>query len=125
MFLSKFASDICNRSICLVRLLTLESQGDAGLTGRKIIVDSYGGWGAHGGGAFSGKDYTKACRALLLHHIGSYYTAMARALSSIRVTCLYVCVGGPIGRVCCSLDRQVPGQGWPCAPCACPSLLLW
>ena len=30
-------------------------QGDAGLTGRKIIVDSYGGWGAHGGGAFSGK----------------------------------------------------------------------
>ena len=30
-------------------------QGDAGLTGRKIIVDTYGGWGAHGGGAFSGK----------------------------------------------------------------------
>lgn len=36
-------------------------QGDAGLTGRKIIVDSYGGWGAHGGGAFSGKDPTKVC----------------------------------------------------------------
>ena len=34
-------------------------QGDAGVTGRKIIVDTYGGWGAHGGGAFSGKDYTK------------------------------------------------------------------
>merc|ERR1711939_1093231 len=34
-------------------------QGDAGLTGRKIIVDSYGGWGAHGGGAFSGKDWSK------------------------------------------------------------------
>ena len=34
-------------------------QGDAGLTGRKIIVDTYGGWGAHGGGAFSGKDPTK------------------------------------------------------------------
>ncbi|GAA5859969.1 hypothetical protein JCM1840_001821 [Sporobolomyces johnsonii] len=32
-------------------------QGDAGLTGRKIIVDTYGGWGAHGGGAFSGKDW--------------------------------------------------------------------
>merc|ERR1712157_516695 len=31
-------------------------QGDAGLTGRKIIIDTYGGWGAHGGGAFSGKD---------------------------------------------------------------------
>merc|ERR1711967_124535 len=34
-------------------------QGDAGLTGRKIIIDTYGGWGAHGGGAFSGKDPTK------------------------------------------------------------------
>ncbi|CAG9815463.1 unnamed protein product [Phaedon cochleariae] len=34
-------------------------QSDAGLTGRKIIVDTYGGWGAHGGGAFSGKDFTK------------------------------------------------------------------
>jgi len=33
--------------------------GDAGLTGRKIIVDTYGGWGAHGGGAFSGKDFSK------------------------------------------------------------------
>ncbi|KAM4578814.1 S-adenosylmethionine synthase isoform 2-T2 [Fundulus diaphanus] len=38
-------------------------QGDAGLTGRKIIVDTYGGWGAHGGGAFSGKDYTKVDRS--------------------------------------------------------------
>merc|ERR1719198_796130 len=37
--------------------------GDAGLTGRKIIVDSYGGWGAHGGGAFSGKDTTKVDRS--------------------------------------------------------------
>jgi len=37
--------------------------GDAGLTGRKIIVDTYGGWGAHGGGAFSGKDTTKVDRS--------------------------------------------------------------
>ncbi|CAG7732203.1 unnamed protein product [Allacma fusca] len=37
--------------------------GDAGLTGRKIIVDTYGGWGAHGGGAFSGKDFTKVDRS--------------------------------------------------------------
>jgi S-adenosylmethionine synthetase len=36
-------------------------QGDAGVTGRKIIVDTYGGWGAHGGGAFSGK----VCQTLL------------------------------------------------------------
>jgi len=40
---------------------------DAGLTGRKIIVDTYGGWGAHGGGAFSGKDPTKVDRS------GAYY----------------------------------------------------
>ncbi|HWP41861.1 MAG TPA: methionine adenosyltransferase [Blastocatellia bacterium] len=38
-------------------------QGDTGLTGRKIIVDSYGGAGAHGGGAFSGKDPTKVDRS--------------------------------------------------------------
>lgn len=38
-------------------------QGDAGLTGRKIIVDTYGGYGRHGGGAFSGKDPTKVDRS--------------------------------------------------------------
>jgi S-adenosylmethionine synthetase len=37
--------------------------GDTGLTGRKIIVDTYGGWGAHGGGAFSGKDPSKVDRS--------------------------------------------------------------
>jgi S-adenosylmethionine synthetase len=37
--------------------------GDSGLTGRKIIVDTYGGYGAHGGGAFSGKDPTKVDRS--------------------------------------------------------------
>ena len=48
-------------------------QGDAGLTGRKIIVDTYGGAGHHGGGAFSGKDPTKVDRsaayALLFSHV--------------------------------------------------------
>ena len=38
-------------------------QGDAGLTGRKIIVDTYGGYARHGGGAFSGKDATKVDRS--------------------------------------------------------------
>lgn len=38
-------------------------EGDSGLTGRKIIVDTYGGWGAHGGGAFSGKDWSKVDRS--------------------------------------------------------------
>jgi len=38
-------------------------QGDSGVTGRKIICDTYGGWGAHGGGAFSGKDPSKVDRS--------------------------------------------------------------
>ncbi|MGE0610559.1 MAG: methionine adenosyltransferase, partial [Pirellulales bacterium] len=46
-------------------------QGDCGLTGRKIIVDTYGGWGRHGGGAFSGKDPTKVDRsaAYMARHV--------------------------------------------------------
>ena len=38
-------------------------KADSGLTGRKIIVDTYGGWAPHGGGAFSGKDPTKVDRS--------------------------------------------------------------
>jgi len=45
--------------------------GDCGLTGRKIIVDTYGGWGHHGGGCFSGKDCTKVDRS------GSYMARYA------------------------------------------------
>ena len=45
------------------RFVTGGPHGDAGLTGRKIIVDSYGGAGRHGGGAFSGKDATKVDRS--------------------------------------------------------------
>jgi S-adenosylmethionine synthetase len=47
-------------------------QGDTGLTGRKIIVDTYGGWVPHGGGAFSGKDPTKVDRSA---HYMARYTA--------------------------------------------------
>ena len=45
------------------RFLVGGPHGDCGLTGRKIIVDTYGGWGRHGGGAFSGKDPTKVDRS--------------------------------------------------------------
>ena len=45
-------------------------QGDTGLTGRKIIVDTYGGWIPHGGGAFSGKDPTKVDRSA--HYMARY-----------------------------------------------------
>jgi S-adenosylmethionine synthetase len=45
------------------RFVTGGPQGDTGLTGRKVIVDTYGGMGRHGGGAFSGKDPTKVDRS--------------------------------------------------------------
>src|SRR6266699_2041177 len=47
----------------VVRPVVRDAQGDAGLTGRKIIVDSYGGMARHGGGAFSGKDPSKVDRS--------------------------------------------------------------
>jgi S-adenosylmethionine synthetase len=55
--------------------------GDTGLTGRKIIVDSYGGWGRHGGGAFSGKDPTKVDRsaAYMARHIAKNVVAAGLA----------------------------------------------
>ncbi len=51
--------------------------GDCGLTGRKIIVDTYGGWGRHGGGAFSGKDPTKVDRsaAYMARHVAKNIVA--------------------------------------------------
>ncbi len=51
--------------------------GDCGLTGRKIIVDTYGGWGRHGGGAFSGKDPTKVDRsaAYMARHVAKNVVA--------------------------------------------------
>lgn len=55
--------------------------GDAGLTGRKIIVDTYGGFGAHGGGAFSGKDPSKVDRsaAYAARHIAKNVVAAGLA----------------------------------------------
>ena len=56
-------------------------QGDCGLTGRKIIVDTYGGWARHGGGAFSGKDCTKVDRsaAYMARHIAKNIVAAGLA----------------------------------------------
>jgi S-adenosylmethionine synthetase len=55
--------------------------GDCGLTGRKIIVDTYGGWGRHGGGAFSGKDSTKVDRsaAYMARHVAKTIVASGLA----------------------------------------------
>jgi len=67
--------------------------GDSGLTGRKIIVDTYGGYAKHGGGAFSGKDVSKVDRS------GAYYTryvAKALVAAELADTC-EVCVSYSIG----------------------------
>jgi S-adenosylmethionine synthetase len=64
--------------------------GDTGLTGRKIIVDTYGGWGRHGGGAFSGKDPTKVDRsaAYMARHVAKNIVA-ARLASECEVQLAY------------------------------------
>lgn len=59
--------------------------GDAGLTGRKIIIDTYGGWGAHGGGAFSGKDPTKVDRSAAY---ASRWVAKSLVASGLCARCL-------------------------------------
>jgi S-adenosylmethionine synthetase len=76
--IEKFCIEEVIRAVLPARMLTKDTeflinptgrfvvggpQGDTGLTGRKIIVDSYGGMGRHGGGAFSGKDATKVDRS--------------------------------------------------------------
>ncbi len=61
---SRFENEACVYHINPTGLFEIGGpQGDAGLTGRKIIVDTYGGMGRHGGGAFSGKDPTKVDRS--------------------------------------------------------------
>lgn len=63
------------------RFVTGGPHGDCGLTGRKIIVDTYGGWGRHGGGAFSGKDATKVDRsaAYMARHVAKNIVAAGLA----------------------------------------------
>ncbi len=63
------------------RFVTGGPHGDTGLTGRKIIVDTYGGWARHGGGAFSGKDPTKVDRsaAYMARHIAKNIVAAGLA----------------------------------------------
>jgi S-adenosylmethionine synthetase len=63
------------------RFVTGGPKGDCGLTGRKIIVDTYGGMGGHGGGAFSGKDATKVDRsaAYMSRHIAKNLVAAGLA----------------------------------------------
>ena len=80
--------------------------GDTGLTGRKIIVDTYGGFGRHGGGAFSGKDATKVDRSAayaarwLANHLVDAGLArratvqLAYAIGSLQPVSVYVTTHG-------------------------------
>ena len=70
-------------------------QGDAGLTGRKIIIDTYGGWGAHGGGAFSGKDPTKVDRSAAYISRQAAKSIVAAGLAKRCIVQLSYAIGVP------------------------------
>jgi S-adenosylmethionine synthetase len=73
--------------------------GDTGLTGRKIIVDTYGGWGAHGGGAFSGKDPSKVDRsaAYATRHIAKNIVAAGLCDRALVQVSYAIGVAQPVG----------------------------
>jgi S-adenosylmethionine synthetase len=73
--------------------------GDCGLTGRKIIVDTYGGWGRHGGGAFSGKDPTKVDRsaAYMARHVAKNVVASGLADECEMQIAYAIGVADPVG----------------------------
>jgi len=74
-------------------------QGDAGLTGRKIIVDTYGGWARHGGGAFSGKDPSKVDRsaAYATRHIAKNMVAAGICSEALVQVSYAIGVAEPMG----------------------------
>jgi S-adenosylmethionine synthetase len=73
--------------------------GDTGLTGRKIIVDTYGGKGAHGGGAFSGKDPSKVDRsaAYATRHIAKHLVASGVCDEALVQVAYAIGVAQPVG----------------------------
>ncbi len=70
-------------------------EGDSGLTGRKIIVDTYGGWGRHGGGAFSGKDPSKVDRSAAYMARWVAKNIVAAGLAPIAEVQLAYAIGHP------------------------------
>jgi S-adenosylmethionine synthetase len=83
--------------------------GDCGLTGRKIIVDTYGGWGRHGGGAFSGKDPTKVDRsaAYMARHVAKNIVASGLAERCEVQLAYAIGVSDPVSVL---VDTQGTGQ---------------
>ncbi len=101
--------------------------GDCGLTGRKIIVDTYGGWGRHGGGAFSGKDPTKVDRsaAYMARHVAKNIVAagladrcevqLAYAIGVTEPVSIYVDTEGT-GRIADAKICQLVREMFPLSP---------
>ena len=91
------------------RFVTGGPHGDCGLTGRKIIVATYGGWGRHGGGAFSGKDPTKVDRsaAYMARHVAKNIVA-AELAERCEVQLAYAI--GVADPVSIHVDTQGTGQ---------------
>ncbi len=84
--------------------------GDTGLTGRKIIVDTYGGHGAHGGGAFSGKDPSKVDRsaAYAARHIAKNLVAAGIADEVLVQVAYAIGVAQPVSLYVSTVRRHVP-----------------
>lgn len=82
--------------------------GDCGLTGRKIIVDTYGGWGGHGGGAFSGKDPSKVDRsaAYMARYIAKNIVASGAASRCLVQLAYAIGVAAPV-----SINVETYGTG--------------
>ncbi len=97
-------------------------QGDCGLTGRKIIVDTYGGWGRHGGGAFSGKDPTKVDRsaAYMARHVAKNIVAAGLAERCEVQLAYAIGVSDPVS---VHVDTEGTGKHDDARICACPRIL--
>lgn len=109
------------------RFVTGGPMGDAGLTGRKIIVDTYGGHGAHGGGAFSGKDPSKVDRsaAYASRHIAKNIVAAGLAEKCLVQVAYAIGVAEPVsitvndygtGKVDSSVLEKAVRQVWDLRP---------
>ena len=103
--------------------------GDSGLTGRKIIVDTYGGWGRHGGGAFSGKDPSKVDRSACYYAryiaknivaaglAGRCEVQLAYAIGVAQPVSIHVTTFGT-GRLTDEALEQLIRQNFDCRPAA-------
>ena len=88
-------------------------QGDTGLTGRKIIVDTYGGRGRHGGGAFSGKDPSKVDRSAAYMGRWVAKNIVAAGLATRAEIQFAYAIGHPQPVSACASTRSAPTSGFP------------